>query len=220
MKTHPVDFILSGFFTILIFCLSLFPVSVLSGIVTVPAFGDYHVVIDSLLLLLLYGLWSAAILRLMMVFKPFSPGEYAMDDRLFTYWKLFTVIYEFGKGALLPFTTVFAKPLVAKLFGATIGRDIALGGHLVDPQLIQIGDEAVIGHDSVITAHTINSGTIVLKPVIIGARATIGVHAVLMSGVNVGEGAIVAAGSVVPPDTSIPANELWGGIPVKKIKSL
>nr|WP_243748635.1 DapH/DapD/GlmU-related protein [Pseudomaricurvus alcaniphilus] len=139
---------------------------------------------------------------------------------MFTWWKLFTVIYEFGRGALLPFTTVFAKPLVAKLFGASVGKDIALGGHLVDPQLISIGDEAIIGQGSVVTAHTITSGKLILSPVFIHRNATVGVNAVVMSGVSIGEGSVVTAGSVVPPDTKIPAMELWGGMPAKKIKSL
>ncbi len=220
MKTQAIDFFLSFFFITIILCLSLLPIASFGNKLTESMLGDYHVIIDTLLFLLLYGLWSVAILRVMMIIKPFKPGSYPMDDAIFTYWKLVTVIYEFGRGALLPFTTVFAKPLVAKLFGAKIGNDIALGGHLVDPQLIEIGEEAIIGHDSVITAHTINSGFITLKPVHIGAKSTIGVHAVLMSGVIVGEGAIITAGSIVPPDTQIPPNELWGGMPAKKIKDL
>jgi acetyltransferase-like isoleucine patch superfamily enzyme len=130
------------------------------------------------------------------------------------------VVYEFGRGALLPFTTVFAKPLVAKLFGAKIGKDIALAGHLVDPEFITIGDEAIVGQGSVVTAHAITSGYLVLAPVNIGARATIGVNAVVMSGVEVGEGSVVTAGAVVPPDTKIPPGELWGGVPARKIKDL
>lgn len=220
MKTQTIDFILSFFFITVILCLSVLPIVFFGSELTQGLLGDYYVIADTLLFLLLYGLWSAATLRIMMSIKPFTPGNYPMDDALFTYWKLFTVIYEFGRGALLPFTTVFAKPLVAKLFGATIGHDIALGGHLVDPQLIEIGKEAIIGQGAVISAHTINSGFITLKPVYIGERATIGVHAVLMSGVEVGEGAIVTAGSVVAPDTLIPPNELWGGTPAKKIKNL
>ena len=156
----------------------------------------------------------------MRAIKPFKSGAYTMNDNFFTYWKLYTVIYEFGRGALLPFTTVFSKPLIAILFGAKIGQDVALGGHLVDPQLINIGNKTIIGQNSVITAHTINSGSIILKPVFIGSKVTVGVHSVIMSGVKVGEGAIITAGSVVPPNTRIPAYELWGGIPIKKIKKL
>jgi len=219
MKTHPLDFLLSGFFTTLLVCFSIIPIILLSTI-TKKLLGEYHVVFNPLLFLLLYGIWSAITLRLMLIIKPFQAGTYKMTTPLFTYWKLFTVIKEFGKGALLPFTTLFTKPLITKLFGAKIGNDIALGGHLVDSQLIDIGNEVIIGQDSVITAHTINSGSITLAPVKIADRVTIGVHAVLMSGVTVGTNSVITAGSVVTPNTQIPPKEMWGGVPAKKIKSL
>lgn len=43
----------------------------------------------------------------------------------------------------------------------------------------------------------------------------LGVNVTVLKGVRVGRGAIVAAGSVVTK--SIPAYEIWGGIPAKKI---
>lgn len=38
-----------------------------------------------------------------------------------------------------------------------------------------------------------------------------------MSGITIGKGSIVAAGSVVTKD--IPPCEIWGGIPAKKIRN-
>ena len=38
---------------------------------------------------------------------------------------------------------------------------------------------------------------------------------VLLDGVEVGEGALVAAGSVVSPNTKIGPHELWMGVPAK-----
>lgn len=220
MKTQPIDFVLS---TILLSLLSLGALLITGGIAS-PSYsgilGPYAVLLDALLFLLTFGLLCAVSNRCLLKLKPLVPGEHSMDDAIFTWWKLFTVTYEFGRGALLPFTTVFAKPLVASLFGARIGNDIALGGHLVDPEHISIGDEAIIGHNCVITAHTITSGLLILSPVSIGAGATVGVHAVVMSGVQIGAGAVVTAGAVVQPNTTIPAGELWGGIPAVKIKSL
>ena len=43
----------------------------------------------------------------------------------------------------------------------------------------------------------------------------IGVESVILKGVTIGRGAIVAAGSVVTK--SVGAYEIWGGIPAKKI---
>ena len=220
MKTSPLDFILSGLVICVLLALAFLLTATASIYITRPLAGAYYIILDLLILLLCYGLLSVAFIRLAFSIRPLPPGSHSMDDGIFIYWKLFTVIYEFGRGALLPFTTVFAKPLVAKMFGARIGHDIALGGHLVDPELITIGDEAIIGQDSVITAHAITSGAIILAEVLIGNRATVGVNVVIMPGVVVGEGAVVAAGAVVAPNTQIPAGELWGGIPAKKIKDI
>lgn len=41
---------------------------------------------------------------------------------------------------------------------------------------------------------------------------------IILGGVTIGEGSIVAAGSVV--NKSIPSNELWGGVPARFIKKL
>lgn len=43
----------------------------------------------------------------------------------------------------------------------------------------------------------------------------IGTAAIIMSGVTIGKGSIVAAGAVVTKD--IPSCEIWGGVPAKKI---
>lgn len=54
------------------------------------------------------------------------------------------------------------------------------------------------------------------QPVIIGADVWIGHGAVIMSGVHIGDGAIVGANAVVTKD--IPKGEIWGGVPAKKIR--
>ncbi|MEL0653255.1 acyltransferase [Algibacter sp. TI.3.09] len=45
----------------------------------------------------------------------------------------------------------------------------------------------------------------------------IGAGSIILSGVTINKGVVIAAGSVV--NKSVPENEIWGGIPAKKIKS-
>ena len=52
-------------------------------------------------------------------------------------------------------------------------------------------------------------------PIIIGDDVWLGVNVVILKGVNIGRGAIVAAGSVVTK--SIAPYEIWGGMPAKKM---
>jgi acetyltransferase-like isoleucine patch superfamily enzyme len=53
--------------------------------------------------------------------------------------------------------------------------------------------------------------------IIIGSDVWIGTNAIILAGVKVGNGSIIAAGSVVSKD--IPDCEIWGGVPAKKIKN-
>ena len=53
------------------------------------------------------------------------------------------------------------------------------------------------------------------EDVIIGNNVFIGMNSIILKGVHIGDGAIIAAGSVV--SKSVPANEVWGGNPAKFI---
>ena len=81
---------------------------------------------------------------------------------------------------------------------------------------ITIGDLVQIGsHCSIYSHSTIDDkkGKIVLEE-----NCRIGTHSTIMPNVTVGENSIVAAYSFVNRD--IPKNEVWGGVPIKRIKKL
>jgi len=52
-------------------------------------------------------------------------------------------------------------------------------------------------------------------PIVLHDRVWIGANAVILKGVEIGEGAVVAAGAVVTK--SIPPNEIQGGVPARRI---
>lgn len=197
--------------------------SVVAGVVS-PLFqsylGGYAFVFEILVGVFVFGMCCALLAKLVRLCHPLRPGDHSMDSGMFTAWKLYTVLYEFGIGALKPFTLMFFRPLVQSLFGARIGKDVALGGKLVDPHLVEIDDGVIVGEGSVVTAHAIVSGRIVLGRVKLEPGATIGVGAVIYPGVTVGRNAIVGANSVVLMNTIIPPGEFWGGAPARRIKSL
>jgi len=218
MKSSALDYVLS---TIMLGLIGIACWGITVGVSSTVAdkIGIYRVLVEVLVFLLSFGLLSAFTARMLIRFFPLGEGVIQMSDSRFVVWKLYTVLYEFGCGALKPFTVMFLRPVVQQLFGASIGKDVALGGKLVDPHMIRLADEAIIGEGSVVTAHAINSGSILLAPVIIERGATVGVGAVIYPGVIIGEQAVVAANAVVRSGTKIPAGEFWGGIPAQCLRS-
>lgn len=53
-------------------------------------------------------------------------------------------------------------------------------------------------------------------PVVVGSGVWIGARTVLSPGAEIGGNAVIAAGAVVA--RQVPANELWGGVPARKIR--
>lgn len=61
-------------------------------------------------------------------------------------------------------------------------------------------------------------GNIGLAPVVIGPCAFVGGHTIILKGVNIGEGAVIGAGSLVVKD--VPPYQVWAGRPAKFVKQL
>ena len=55
-----------------------------------------------------------------------------------------------------------------------------------------------------------------VEPPVIEDNVWLGANVIVLRGVKIGENSVVAAGAVVVKD--IPADEIWGGVPAKKIK--
>ena len=112
-----------------------------------------------------------------------------------------------------PFTILFYR-----LMGMKIGRNVTINSTAIaDPSLIELGDFVTIGGSASIMAHYAQGGYLVINTVKIGKGATIGLRAIVMGGVTIGEKAKVLAGSFVVPNTVIPDGETWGGIPAVKL---
>lgn len=87
--------------------------------------------------------------------------------------------------------------------GCIVGQRVSIHDqdHRMTPLEMHPGDR---GYDS--------------APVIIEDNVWIGAHAVILKGVHIGRGAVIAAGAVVTKD--VPAYALAGGVPARVIKQL
>ncbi|GAA4719092.1 acyltransferase [Brevibacillus fulvus] len=84
------------------------------------------------------------------------------------------------------------------------------------PELIKIGRNSVIGYNTTILAHEYLVEEYRLGEVRIGDRVLIGANSTILPGVTIGDGAIVAAGTVVHKD--VPAGAFVGGNPMQVIR--
>lgn len=108
-----------------------------------------------------------------------------------------------------------ARNWALRRLGVTVGTGVSWGLEATPdvfwPELITLGDHVVVGYDSVILCHEFLQDEYRTGEVVVGDRAMIGAKAVLLPGVHVGEGAQVAANSLVTRD--VPPNTTVAGVP-------
>lgn len=107
----------------------------------------------------------------------------------------------------------------------SIGADVALNDATIDiTGNVTIADRVHFGHEVMIltTDHPPleknglkRRTTLRCNQVTICKDAYIGSRAIILKGVTIGEGAYIAAGAVV--SRNVPAFEVWGGVPAKKL---
>lgn len=102
-----------------------------------------------------------------------------------------------------------------------IGNNVAIGDrteiHVGD--CIEIGDNTLISWDCCIMDrdyHKFDGDVEIKRPVKIGNKVWIGCNCLIMKGVTIGNGAVIAAGSVVTRD--VPDGALVGGNPARIIR--
>jgi hypothetical protein len=94
------------------------------------------------------------------------------------------------------------------------------GGQLRCSKLISIGKGAAIARDAYVAdsdSHQICDEThVVDKPVVIGDHVWLGIRAIVLKGAQIGDGAIVAAGSVVTKNVA--SKSIVAGVPAKCVR--
>jgi acetyltransferase-like isoleucine patch superfamily enzyme len=91
---------------------------------------------------------------------------------------------------------------------------------------IEIGENSALGQHCVVVAanHTSAPGKPFINTVwdetrtgvVLGRNVWVGANSTLLPGCRIGDNTLIAAGSVVRGE--VPADELWGGVPARRIK--
>ena len=132
------------------------------------------------------------------------------------------------------------RKIVFEAAGVKIGKStIHMGARFYHPSGISIGDDSIIGYKATLdgraqlsignhvdiasevmiynSEHDIHSSDFkaISAPVVIDDYVFIGPRTIILPGVTIGKGSVVAAGSVVTK--SVPAQKIFAGIPAKHI---
>ncbi|MEC3885793.1 sugar O-acetyltransferase [Halobacillus litoralis] len=134
------------------------------------------------------------------------------------------------------FSELIGKPVDSSFamfppFSSDCGKNIEVGKNVFinsgcrfqDQGGIIIGDGVLVGHNVVLATlnhdvHPEKRSTLHPAPIKIGNNVWIGANVTVLQDVTIGDGAIIAAGSVVTKD--VPSNVMVGGVPAKELKKI
>ena len=126
----------------------------------------------------------------------------------------------FQASRLIPWQVIQGTGLqigVLRALGATIGERVHLargvelrrGGW----DLLTLGDGAAVNSDAVLGLVELDRGDVVFAPIVVGAGAVLETRAGMSGGSSLGAGSRLAALSALNPGQTVPAGEMWRGVP-------
>ena len=151
---------------------------------------------------------------------PLSGARVSFGARRFRQFCAHLILDNCGKWVNIDKGVTFATDI-------KIGNGSGIGANCSIPTGVTIGENVMMGidilmftnehrHDD-ITIPMGAQGRTEVEPIVIEDDVWIGSRSLIMKGVHIGHGAIIAAGSVVTKD--VPPYEIWGGNPAHFLKS-
>ena len=105
-----------------------------------------------------------------------------------------------------------------RMNGARIGRRVFINTlSIADHNLLELGDDVVIGADVHISGHTVEGGMVKTGRVRVGSNVTIGLGSAIDIDVEIGNGCQIGAFTLVPKHARLEPNGVYVGIPARKL---
>ena len=121
-------------------------------------------------------------------------------------------------GTLFRSTPVWTAYL--RLAGARLGRRVYVNSlSLSDYNLIECGDDVIIGADAHISGHTVEAGVVKTAGVRLGRNVTIGLGSIIDIGVDIESHCQIGALTLVPKYSKLEAGGVYAGIPARRVGS-
>jgi len=131
------------------------------------------------------------------------------------------VVYNFVLISLSRYAPSLAlKRYLLRMTGMTVGKDAAVGlmamFDVFYPELIELGENCIIGYNATILAHEFLRDELRTGKTVVGKDAMVGANATVLAGVEIGDGAVVSAASLV--DGDVPAGSFAKGNPMQVLR--
>lgn len=111
-------------------------------------------------------------------------------------------------------------PKLMRLYGFKVGKNVWIGKRTwIDCALVEIGDNSVIGYNTIIGGHSNEGGKIIISPTSIGKNCRIDEYCIIAPGVKMGDNNILEAVSGIIKEGEIPPNGVWAGQPAKLLRA-
>ena len=105
-----------------------------------------------------------------------------------------------------------------RLNGARIGRRVFINTlSIADHNLLEFGDDVIIGADVHISGHTVEGGVVKTAGVRVASNVTIGLGSVIEIDVEIGPHCQIGALTFVPKHARLDAHAIYVGIPARRI---
>ena len=148
-----------------------------------------------------------------------KPGQHVLWSCWCSRWDFLFVAWSFyARGFLARLEGTVFLTVFLRMIGVRIGKRVVLGSgftQVVDPDMLSIGDNATV--DCNFQAHSFEDRILKIDHVHIGSGASLGHHAVLFYGANIGDGALVTPHSVIMKNERLDANATYAGCPAERM---
>jgi serine acetyltransferase len=192
-----------------------------------PADSAVRLLVASMLLAPSYILFalclmpvSAAVMRLAGARTP-PRAELRISDMSWTLMKWAHYMAASHVVRLVAGTVFRGSPIwtaYLRMNGARIGRRVFINTlSIADHNLLEFGDDVIIGADVHISGHTVEAGMLKTAGVRLGSNVTIGLASVIDIDVAIGPYCQVGALTLVPKHSRLDSHAVYVGIPARRI---
>lgn len=177
------------------------------GWAVLAAYGVFVAIPPSLALLAIAGKW--------LILGKAKEGSYPLYGLYYFRWWIAERFATLANAKLVADSALY--PFFLRAMGAKVGDYCHMGAMVIGGacDLVEIGDDVIIGADVVLTVSLVERGRLILKRVTVHHDAIIGSNSVIEGGAVVNQGAELGPLSMVPDGMQVPSFQRFHGSPAR-----